>query len=318
MEHARVLGNRLVNALQSALLVLGLMLLLGAVGWLIGGADYALMAIGVVVLLYLFNPAMSPALVMRMYRARRLDARTAAVPLAILRELSARAGLPETPALYYVPSRVMNAFSVGDRRQAAVAVSDGLLRGMDLRGLIAVLAHEVSHIAHNDLRTMTFADLASRLTGMLSLLGQFLLLVNLPLLIFGEQTISWLAIALLVFAPTLSALFQLALSRSREYQADLGAAMLTGDPEGLALALSRLERIQGGMLERILMPGWRIPEPSWLRTHPPTELRVARLMALKPRADMPPPLVPATQFDPGPLLRRDLRPPRWRIGGTWF
>ncbi|WP_018955070.1 zinc metalloprotease HtpX [Thioalkalivibrio sulfidiphilus] len=308
--------HRWANALQTALMVLGLMALLGAVGWLVGGPGYALMAIAVVVVLYLFNPAMSPALVMRLYRAQRLDARTARVPVQILQELSERAGLPESPALYYVPSRLMNAFSVGDRREAAVAVSDGLLRGLDTRGLVAVLAHEVSHIAHNDLRTMTFADLASRLTGLLSLVGQFLLLVNLPLLILGEQTISWFAIALLIFAPTLSALFQLALSRSREYQADLGAARLTGDPEGLALALARLERFQGGWIERVLMPGWRIPEPSWLRTHPPTEERIARLMQLEQTMHRAP--LSLGSFDPAALLRDDLPRPRWRIGGTWF
>ncbi|ACL72195.1 peptidase M48 Ste24p [Thioalkalivibrio sulfidiphilus HL-EbGr7] len=316
MDPLSIARHRWVNALQTALLVLGLMVLLGAVGWLVGGPGYALMAIAVVVVLYLFNPAMSPALVMRLYRAQRLDARTARVPVQILQELSERAGLPGSPALYYVPSRLMNAFSVGDRREAAVAVSDGLLRGLDTRGLVAVLAHEVSHIAHNDLRTMTFADLASRLTGLLSLVGQFLLLVNLPLLILGEQTISWFAIALLIFAPTLSALFQLALSRSREYQADLGAARLTGDPEGLALALARLERVQGGWIERVLMPGWRIPEPSWLRTHPSTEERIARLMQLEQTMHRAP-LSPGP-YDPAALLRQDLPRPRWRIGGTWF
>ncbi len=242
MDPLSIARHRWVNALQTALLVLGLMVLLGAVGWLVGGPGYALMAIAVVVVLYLFNPAMSPALVMRLYRAQRLDARTARVPVQILQELSERAGLPGSPALYYVPSRLMNAFSVGDRREAAVAVSDGLLRGLDTRGLVAVLAHEVSHIAHNDLRTMTFADLASRLTGLLSLVGQFLLLVNLPLLILGEQTISWFAIALLIFAPTLSALFQLALSRSREYQADLGAARLRTALGATQTAMRRVEQ----------------------------------------------------------------------------
>lgn len=316
VDSLSIIRHRWSNALQTALLVLGLMCLLGVVGWLVGGPGYALMAIVVVILLYLFNPALSPALVMHLYRARRLDEHSARVPVAILRELAARAGLPETPSLHYIPSRLMNAFSVGDRRQAAIAVSDGLLRGLDTRELVAVLAHEVSHIAHNDLRTMTFADLASRLTGLLSLVGQFLLLVNLPLLILGEQTISWFAILLLIFAPTLSALFQLALSRSREYQADLGAARLTGDPEGLALALARLERVQGGWIERVLMPGWRIPEPSWLRTHPPTEARIARLMALRERGPHGP-LTPEP-YDPAHLLRDDLPRPRWRIGGTWF
>jgi heat shock protein HtpX len=73
------------------------------------------------------------------------------------------------------------------------------------------------------------------------------------------------------------------LSRTREYDADLNAARLTGDPGGLAQALARIERVQGGWFERIFLPGRHLPAPSLLRTHPPTEERIARLMALKPK-----------------------------------
>jgi heat shock protein HtpX len=91
-------------------------------------------------------------------------------------------------------------------------------------------------------------------------------------------------IPLLVFAPQLTTLLQLALSRAREYEADLDAAGLTGDPAGLASALAKLERFQRGMWEQILMPGYRLPEPSLLRSHPPTEQRIARLRELEGRA----------------------------------
>ncbi|MAS14355.1 MAG: peptidase M48, partial [Nitratireductor sp.] len=111
-------------------------------------------------------------------------------------------------------------------------------------------------------------------------LGQFLLLLNLPLIFAGAVYVPWHIVALLIFAPTLMALVQLGLSRTREYDADRAAAELTGDPEGLMRALSKLERRVGRFWEEILLPGRRIPEPSLLRTHPSTESRIARLREL--------------------------------------
>ena len=135
---------------------------------------------------------------------------------------------------------------------------------------------------NNDLWVMGLANMFSRSTSLL-LLGPFLLLLNLPLILFSQGMLSWWAILLLIFAPNLSALAQVALSRTREYDADLNAARLTGDPEGLADALAKIERLQGGWLEQILLPGRRVPEPSLPRTHPDTEERIARLMALNPQ-----------------------------------
>ncbi|WP_043739451.1 zinc metalloprotease HtpX [Thioalkalivibrio nitratireducens] len=318
MDRAELSRHRLGNGVQTVLLLLGLMGLLGVIGTLIGGPWYGLVAMALVVLLYLFHPVVPPALILRLYRASRLQPRHAPALNEVLHELARRAELPSVPALYYLPIPLMNAFSVGDRREAAIALSDGLLQRLTLREIVAVLGHEVSHIAHNDLRTMTFADLSSRVTGLLSLLGLFLLAVNLPLVVLGGATISWMAIALLVFAPTLSALLQLGLARSREYQADLGAVALTGDPKGLALALARLEQAQGALWEQVLLPGRRVPEPSWLRTHPPTEQRIARLMALESRSERYPRSALAGAYDPRTLPRTGVRGPRWRIGGLWF
>ncbi len=231
-------------------------------------------------------------------------------------ERTARAGLESRPELFYVPSRMLNAFAAGTREQSAIAVTDGLLRQLD-----GVLAHEVSNIRSNDLWVMGLADLFSRASSLLSLLGQFLLLLNLQLILFSPVTISWWAILLLIFAPNLSALAQLALSRTREYAADLNAARLTGNPEAPARALARIERVQGGWLERVFLPGRRIPEPSLLRRHPQTEKRIERLRALKPE------LEGVTR----PLWNRDTRPdvdallgsrvrrvPHWHMNGLWY
>ena len=123
-------------------------------------------------------------------------------------------------------------------------------------------------------------------------------------------------IPLLVLAPQLTTLLQLALSRAREYEADLDAAGLTGDPMGLASALAKLERFQRGVWEQIVMPGYRLPEPSLLRSHPPSEQRIARLRELQAAA----PAVP-TYEDAMPWsgARAAAMPrPRGRMLGFWY
>jgi heat shock protein HtpX len=115
----------------------------------------------------------------------------------------------------------------------------------------------------------------------MSLVGQFLILLNIPLLLMGEVTISWVAILLLMLAPGLSGVLQLALSRTREYAADLGAVQLTGDPRGLASALRRLEQLNRGLLSRLFPGAGRVPLPQFLQTHPETDERVRRLLRLQ-------------------------------------
>ena len=144
-----------------------------------------------------------------------------------------------------------------------------------------MLAHELSHIRNNDLWMMGLADAVSRLTRMLSWMGQLLLLINLPMLILGGDTFPWLLVLLLIGAPSLSFLLQLALSRTREYEADLDAATLTGNPRGLANALAKMERLRGGWLERLFLSGRRPREPAVFRTHPDTADRVRRLLELE-------------------------------------
>ncbi|EGV50854.1 peptidase M48 Ste24p [endosymbiont of Riftia pachyptila (vent Ph05)] len=268
--------HALANRIQSLLLLVAMVSFLSLLGWVLWGVDgiFWLLLLGFVLLL--FNPVASPWLIMRMYRATRLTSVKAPTLDSTLRELAHRAGLHRVPELFYVPSPMVNAFTVGSRNEAVIAVTDGLLRSLDTRETVGVLAHEVSHIRNNDMWVMGMADLFSRLTSLLSLLGQFLLLLNLPLIVMSNVSINWFAILLLIFAPNLSALAQLGLSRTREYEADLSAARLTGDPEGLANALVKIEQRSGSLLERLFLPGRRIPEPSLLRTHPPTKERVRR------------------------------------------
>lgn len=319
IDHEAWQQHAWLNRLQSLALLVFMGGFLAALGWLLWGG------VGVVVLLVFgivgvfMNPSLSPTWVMRMYGASRLGQGQAPGLTAALAALAQRAGLPSMPDLYYVPSRMLNAFAVGHPARSAIAVTDGLLNQLEDRELLGVLAHEMSHIHNNDLWVMGLADMFSRATSFLSLFGQLLLIVNLPLVMTGYAAINWLAIALLIFAPNLSALAQLALSRTREYDADLNAARLTGDPEGLASALAKIERVQGGWLERILLPGRRVPEPSLLRTHPRTEDRIRRLADLRRRDQAIGLLADETRARSGTVApgQRELRAPRWHVNGLW-
>ncbi|WP_316367116.1 zinc metalloprotease HtpX [Candidatus Thiodiazotropha sp. CDECU1] len=317
MQRAIYQQHKVKNSLQSLLLIICLGGLCAWLAWFLGGLPMAVAMALVIVISYQINPVASPEWAMRLFRARRLAPSQAPDLYRLMSQLTQRAGLEQVPAIYYLPSDVMNAFTTGDRNNAAIAVSDGLLRRMQWRELAGVLAHELMHVVNQDTRLMAFADLTSRITGLLSLIGQLLLLINLPLMLFGQTTLPWMPILVLLVAPTLSALAQLALSRSREYEADLGAAKLTGDPMGLASALNRLEPPRHRLLERLLHPGPRIPDPSLLRTHPPTDERVARLMALTHRDVAISDRVITTQ-DIRALLALNPYRPRWHRNGMWY
>ena len=176
-----------------------------------------------------------------------------------------------------------------------------------------MLAHEVAHIAQDDLRVMGLADSISRLTSLLALLGQITLLISMPALLAGAVEINWLGLLLLAASPQLALLAQLGLSRVREFDADRMAVELTGDPHGLASALAKIERVSRSW-RAWMLPGWGNPEPSWLRTHPTTEDRIARLMALVPQPSQTLPFeteyLALRSFDP-------MRPPRRGLSGLW-
>jgi heat shock protein HtpX len=308
------------NLLQSALLLGGMGGLLAALGWLMAEGEGVIWTLLLGLAVLVFSPRLSPAMVLRLYGAHPLDPYAAPRLYDLVEVLARRAELPAPPRLYYLPSRMLNAFAVGRPEAAAITLSDGLLRTLTSRELTGVLAHEMSHLKNNDMWVMGLADVVSRLTSVLSLAGQVLLLINLPLWLLTDASFPWLLVLLLMVAPTVSALLQLALSRIREYDADLHAAALTGDPHGLASALDKLERIQGGWLERVLMPGRRVPDPSLLRTHPPTEERIQRLLSLSPQPQWHGRL-PLYRVVDDPWSGRWApvrRPPSRHVGGLWY
>lgn len=305
------------NLLQSLLLIALLLVISSLSGMLLFGEFGLLLALGCALFALLFEPMTAWRLTLQLYQARPIYPEEAPVLWQITHTLAKRAGLTATPVLYYVPSRVINAFAIGSRKHAAIALTDGLLSQLNQRELAGVLGHEIAHIAHDDLKVMGLADFVSRLTNVFSGAGQLMILLWLPIIFISGDPIAvnpW-AIALLIFSPHLAILMQLGLSRVREFDADLKSAMLTEDPMALACALAKIEHRQRTWLS-ILLPGWGNPEPSWLRSHPSTTDRIKKLQEYSnvyrkqhlQRYDETPLRYIVTAYKPAP---------RWRVGGYW-
>ncbi len=314
--------HKLRNRVQSALILGGMGLLVAICGWILFGPWGLISVAAAVTATLMLGSKLSSTMVLRMYKAQPLSLSQLPDVFRIIELLSKRAGLARPPKLYYVPSAMMNAFAVGRQDDAVIGVTDGLLRALNLRELTGVLAHEMSHIRNNDVWLMGMADLAGRMTRMMSLFGIGLLLFSVPMWLQGGGLVSFVLILLLVFAPQLTTLLQLALSRAREFDADLDAAGLTNDPAGLSSALAKLERQQRSPWEQILMPGRKLPEASLLRSHPPTEERIARLSSLYQDKSQTTALSTMGFARPSKPLAAPMSPiitrPRGRVIGYWY
>lgn len=319
MHSDAVNHHRWANRLQTGLLILTLLGISALAGSLLLGRSGLWVATGATLFALLFEPVAAWRLTLYLYHARPIHPAEAPGLWRISRTLSERAELPSTPVLYYVPSRLINAFAVGSRKHSAIALTDGLLNRLTQRELAGVIGHEIAHIAHGDLKVMNLADYVSRLTHLFSEVGQLMILIALPLLFFQGISVqfNFPALLVLIFSPHLALLAQLGLARVREYDADLKAAALTGDPIGLASALAKIERASRSWFA-ILFPGWGNPEPSWLRTHPPTEQRIKRLQQFAERDSHQPRSSSADDDAPPDYIVVEFKhSPRWRIGGLW-
>jgi heat shock protein HtpX len=317
-------AHRMHNTLHSFLLIGGLGLLVGFCTWLIWGAMGVAATLVGLGLVYAFAPRLPPEAILRFYRARRVDPRQDSEVLHIVDILADRAELPTAPRVYLIPSMTLNAFAAGTPEKAVIAVTEGLRRRLNPAELAGVIAHEISHIRNNDLAIMMMADVLTRCMQLLAYLAVILAVLNIPAFLLGDAEVPLIGLALLYLAPTAGSLLQLGLSRTREYDADLEAASLTGDPRGLISALQKLDRYQGRFWEdlRLPVPGRRIPQPSLLRSHPRTDERIKRLEALMDR-----PTLPQIDLGPGPGSGPTAPPgdgplammrPRYRWTGVWF
>lgn len=318
LSRSKLSGHRIQNTLQSVLIIMFMAGILSLSAYLILGEGFFYVILFMTLLVLSLQPRLPTWLVMRLYHARPISSWEMPELLQAVQTLSNRANLENTPSLYYVPSSSMNAFATGTADESSIAITDGLLRRLNFRELTGVLAHEVSHIANSDLRVMSLADTMTRLTSVLSLIGIALLFLIIPLWITGVVKISLLAVVILVAAPLLSATLQAALSRTREFSADTGAVELTGDPKGLASALVKIDNPYGRWWQRIFQPQGGESAPSSLRTHPPTEERVNRLMSLSPVSyqDRFQPY-PATSI-PNVRYITITRTPRRHWSGLWY
>lgn len=203
--------------------------------------------------------------------------------------LSDRAGIP-MPKLFIVPTQSPNAFATGrDPEHATIAVTQGIVDLLSREELEGVLAHELTHIRNHD--TLTQA-VAGTIAGAITFLGRILTLGALygPVTRDNRQGGNPVGILfLIVLAPIAAALLQFAISRTREYSADLGSAEITGNPKALATALEKLEAMgrQIPMNGNPAMSALLIVNPlstkgllALFRTHPPTEERIRRLLEL--------------------------------------
>lgn len=278
-----------MNTLRTGLLLAAMTALFLAAGFLIGGEAGMLIAFGLAAAMNLFAYWNADKLVLRMYGAREVDARSAPEFHAIVTQLAEQAGLP-MPKVYVVQSDQPNAFATGrNPENAAVATTTGLLRMLTPEEIAGVMAHELAHVRNRDTLIMT---ITATIAGAIGMLANFALFFghggdnrNNPLGIVG-------VILVMLLAPLAAMLVQMAISRSREYEADRIGAEISGRPLWLASALRKIEyaagRIDNPAAESnpatahlfIVNPLHARNLDSLFRTHPTTDERIARLEAM--------------------------------------
>jgi heat shock protein HtpX len=277
------------NLLRTGFLIAALTALFMGAGWLIGGADGMLIALLIGAATNLFAYWNADRVVLAAYGARPIARAEAPKLFDDVAELAQRAGIP-MPRLYLIDSAQPNAFATGrDPAHAAVAVTRGLLGALDEAEIAAVIGHELSHVVHRDTLTMT---IAATIAGAIGMLANFAFFLgprdderDAPLGMFG-------ALLVAILAPVAALLVQMAISRTREYEADRRGAEISGDPQSLASALRKIEMLARRTMvpdaERnpatahlfIVNPLHGASLASLFATHPATEERVRRLEAM--------------------------------------
>jgi heat shock protein HtpX len=267
---------------RTALLMAAMTALFVGLGGLLGGtggAVFALIAAGVMNLMTWWN---SDRMVLRMHGAQPLPSGSHELQ-GLVEDLSRRAQMP-VPRVYVMTTDQPNAFATGrDPEHAAVAVTTGLLKSMTREELAGVIAHELAHIKHRDTLIMT---ITATFAGAISMLANFALF-------FGGNRDRQMGIvgtlAMMILAPLAASLVQMAISRTREYEADRLGAEICGNPLWLASALRRLEtvasRVDNHIAERnpatahmfIINPLHAHGHDNLFATHPKTANRVAAL-----------------------------------------
>jgi heat shock protein HtpX len=271
------------NTFKTFVLLAGLGGLLVVIGQLLGGYTGALIGLALGLLFVGFSYWKSDTLAIRAARAVPVTEQQMPEYYAVVRELTQQAGMP-MPKLYVTPDQQPNAFATGrNPEHAAVAVTQGILRILNWDQLRGVLAHEISHVGNRDI---LIGSVAAAIATGITFIAHFALFFGGSRDDDGGNPIALLATVLL--APIAATVLQLALTRSREFEADRSGARLIGDGEPLAQALQKLE-VGARQIPMDIDPahasafivnplaGRKVTFGSLWRTHPSTEDRVARL-----------------------------------------
>jgi heat shock protein HtpX len=279
------------NMLKTTLFLALLTGLFIAVGGLVGGRSGMIMAFVLALVMNFVSYWFSDKIVLKMYGAQPVEENQLPVVQRIVRNLATRAGIP-MPKLYVIPSDSPNAFATGRSPQhAAVAVTEGILRIMNESELEGVLAHELSHVLNRDMLISTVAATVAGAISMIASIARWGLMFGGGSRDDEGRSANPIAVLLtVILAPIAAMLIQMAVSRSREYQADASGARLTRNPGGLASALSKLgQATQAVPMDAnpatahlfIVNPLTGRSLANLFSTHPPLEDRIARLRAMR-------------------------------------
>jgi heat shock protein HtpX len=275
------------NWLKTTILMAGIVALFGVIGGALGGQQGMLIALVLGGAMNLWAYWFSDKMVLKMYRARQVDATSSPRFYNMVEELAQRANLP-VPKVYIIDEEQPNAFATGrNPKHAAVAATSGILRLLSEREIRGVMAHELAHVKNRDILIST---ITATIAGAIAMLARFGMISG------GRRDNRSHPVAqilVMLLAPVAAMLIQMAVSRTREFGADRGGAEISGDPGALADALLKIESYAKGIPFRaaeehpataqmmIVNPLLGGSLRSLFSTHPATQERVARLRAMK-------------------------------------
>jgi len=281
-----------MNTVKTVGLMVFLTVLLIFVGGAIGGRNGMVFAFVFATLMNFGAYWFSDKIVLRMYRAQPVSDVQAPELHAIVRNLVQKAGMP-MPKVYIIPSATPNAFATGrNQEHAVVAVTEGIMKILNRDELAGVIAHELAHIRHRDMLTGTIVATIAGAISMLAQMAQWAMIFGGGRRDSDDDGSPIAALVMMIVAPIAAMLVQMAISRTREYEADKGGARLIGSPYGLANALLKLER-GAQVVPMDANPATAhmfIVNPlsgkgliKLFSTHPPIEERVKRLKEMAGR-----------------------------------
>lgn len=276
------------NLMKTAILMAAITALFMAIGSVLGGQQGMMIALLVALGMNFFSYWFSDKMVLKMYNAQEVDETSAPQFYRMVRELADKAQLP-MPKVYIIQEDAPNAFATGrNPEHAAVAATTGIMRVLSERELRGVMAHELAHVKHRDILIST---VSATMAGAISMLANFAMFFS-GRDSEGRPANPIVSILVMILAPIAASLIQMAISRAREFEADRGGAEISGDPAALASALDKIHRYAQGIP---LEAAERHPETAQMMimnplsgggikglfsTHPATEERIERLMAL--------------------------------------